>query len=530
MRAGFGVDLGVVAWSTLVATSVALSACATDGALITSAALDPAAITPNQDGDRDVARLSYGLSAPASVTLTLTGDGGTYVLRDGNRRLAGAYEALFGGVVDGRMIPDGEYVARLEAVPSDGGRAETRELALSVSGGDAAAPELSGFEVHPDRLTPNQDGLGDQVVISYRLDQPAEVRVYITTPDGEFVADVLENEDSATLAGEPGPHEYIYDAGVEADAPPPPDGDYLVVAEATDQAGNVTRETRPLSLELGGQPRAALFGDVEWSSTVLPLGDTLTFTSTVRNVGDTPIRTRGPESGVVYDNTKSFNTTPPAGFVILAKPDGGGPGASAWVPAGPSADDDLVLDLAITSAASYPAGATGMEAQSGLPAAVSAVAEPLTQTVCGRVERSGEPESGATVTAFEVDGDGLAQRTAGPDGTFCFEDLPVPEPHDRSFARSPGAIRLGLEYDDLSDLEYPFRWQLGRTAELDVCEADGRLYLCLMPGKEVTVTGGVRFTEPPIRRSTNVYLALMHEDGRQMHGPYGVQAVTVEHE
>jgi hypothetical protein len=39
----------------------------------------------------------------------------------------------------------------------------------------------------------------------------------------------------------------------------------------------------------------------------------------------------------------------------------------------------------------------------------------------------------------------------------------------------------------------------------------------------------VRFVEPPFRRGTNVYLALMHEDVRKMHGPYGVQWITVEY-
>jgi hypothetical protein len=63
-----------------------------------------------------------------------------------------------------------------------------------------------------------------------------------------------------------------------------------------------------------------------------------------------------------------------------------------------------------------------------------------------------------------------------------------------------------------------------------VCRSENTVYLCLAPGQTVTVAGAVRFVTPPFRRTTNAYLALMHEDVRRMHGPYGRQAITIEHE
>jgi hypothetical protein len=481
-------------------------------------AVEPSAITPNQDGDADVTRITYGIGVPATITVTLHGRGEPLVLRAGKRRSPERYEALFGGVIEGAMLADGEYTVQFSAVPRDGGPTAIVTRTLRVSEADSEPPGLYGFTVQPAVLSPNQDGLGDEVVVSYRLDDAADVRVTLVTEDGDYVTDVLEEEASASRAGEPGPHAYVFDAGVEANAQPPPDGTYRVVAEARDGVGNVTHEERVLEIVDGGLPNAALFGDVVWSSHVVALGQTLAFTSTVRNVGDTPIRTRGPEPGAVYENTSTFNTTPPAGFVLLAK--SAEMGASAWVAA--DATGDVTLELATTaSSAGVPLGGAGPP-DAALPARV---------TVCGNVVQSGLGVEGAEVTAFEVDGDGLRQVVTDAEGRFCFEALPVPAAHERSYARSPGALRLGLEYDEKrTDLEYPFRWQLGLTSELDTCESDDRLYLCLLPGKEVDVFGGVRFTEPPFRRGTNVYLALMHEDVRRMHGPYGIQHITVEFE
>jgi hypothetical protein len=484
--------------------------------------VDPSAITPNADGAADVARIAYTIGAASHLTVTLDGPAGSFVLRQDAPRAPDAYEALFGGVVDEHMIPDGDYTVRFVATPDDGGATVVAEKPLSLREGDVTPPQLSGFAVEPADLTPNQDGIGDEVTIAYQLDAPADVRVYLATLDGTYVADLLEEETSATMAGDPGPHEYRYDAGVEADAKPPPNGDYLVVAEARDAVGNVTREERPLSIRDGGQPRESFFGDIQWSATTVPLGSTLTFTTTVRNDGDTPIRTRGPEPGFVYDNRASFNAVPEAGFLILAKV--GEEGRSALVPAH-AVPESLVLDFGAPQPPRDPPRLeTSLEAARAddelLPAAA---------TVCGQVVDGADPVAGASVAAFEVDGDGLSQTTTDATGRFCFANLPVARAPERTFARSPGALRVGLEYNDnLTDIGYPYRWQLGPTNDLDVCASGGKLYLCLLPGKQVVVTGGVTFEEPPLRRETDAYLALMHEDVRRI-GPYDPQRITIEY-
>ena len=103
-----------------------LCAALTEGALVTGCrgdptlydvTVDPASITPDGDGNADVSRIAYSVGAPALVSITLTDPtaGASYVFRDQRPRSPGTYEALFGGVVDGRMVPDGDYVLDITA-------------------------------------------------------------------------------------------------------------------------------------------------------------------------------------------------------------------------------------------------------------------------------------------------------------------------------------------------------------------------------------------------------------------------------
>lgn len=528
----------------IAALSLGVAGCTVAPALSLEA-LAPTTITPDRDGRDDVARLSYRVGRRLVLTVTLTaGDGTVHVVRGAALRQPRRtpYELLFGGVVDGRMLPDGTYAVRLEARPVDGGAPLTVDgPPLTIRDADADPPAIRGLTVRPARFTPNQDGLDDRVAISYALDEPAEVRLRIETAGGDYVTDLLADTDAATSPGDPGPHVYDYDAGVDADAPPPPDGDYVVVVEARDAAGNVTVERRPLAIAQGGQPRAAFIDDVRFSATRLALGGTLVFTATVKNVGGTPIRTRGPAPGYVYDNDHTFNQTAPPGFVLLARH--GGRRGALRVPAGVS---DVTVALAREAplvdpvaggdggdgGLAGPVGGDDVGDAGGAGAAGGVTGLDAAATVCGTVrDEDGGAAAGAEVFAFEADGDNGRRVTADARGRFCFAALTVSPDHARTFARSPGALRVGFSYDDRrSDLDYPFRYQVGSTAALDACPADDIWYLCLMPGATVRVQGAVRFVEPPYRRTTQAYVALMHEDVRVMHGPYGVQALSIEYD
>lgn len=270
--------------------------------------VEPATISPNADGQADLARISYTIGQTAQVTTAFVGpDGREYIWRKDERRSPNQYEGLFNGIIDGRMLADGAYTWRLTATPVEGGPPATSEGRLTIQGADRTRPDIGEFTVTPDVFSPNQDGINDRVTVSYVLAKQATVRVFLEDQKGRFVASLLEKKHGPVEPGEPGRHQYDYDAGVDADAPPPPDGQYNVVVEARDSLGNVVIEKKPLVIREGGVPRVTIM-DSQITPKVVPVGASVYITATIKNIGTTPVRTQGPPPGTAYDSVQSYNT------------------------------------------------------------------------------------------------------------------------------------------------------------------------------------------------------------------------------
>ncbi|MBI5879835.1 MAG: hypothetical protein HZB53_19485 [Chloroflexi bacterium] len=276
--------------------------------LLPAASVRPETITPNGDGKDEALEVSYTLAAGATISVTLIGpDGRAYVLRKAQLRSPGTYSFLFGGVLGGMVLPNGAYGVRIEALPADGGAPELAERSFKIEGSTLTLPEIQNFTVFPHRFTPNRDGIDDRVSMAYNLTKKADVLVYLRGKDGSKWP-VPERLDNAARPGDPGVHTYDYEGGVDLGAQPPPDGDYIVVAEATDALGNTVVATNTLTVADGGVPRAEIIGaTARIAPTSVPLGSSLVFTATVGNIGTTPVRTKGPWSGTEYDSIANFN-------------------------------------------------------------------------------------------------------------------------------------------------------------------------------------------------------------------------------
>jgi hypothetical protein len=224
-------------------------------------------------------------------------------------------------LVESRVLPDGEYTWVIEAFTGAGAPARA-EGQIRLARGDTALPELHNFTVVPQEFTPNQDSIGDRVSISYYLTKDAErVQVYLE-PAGEDAAGERRlrypiSEDPTKSAAEPGRagyHGYDYDGGVDRNAQPPPEGDYVIYAEAEDKVGNRVVVSSTLTIREGGKPRANIVGgEIDWEGEVArvvgaPIGGTLCFTATIENAGPVPIRTAGPWPGATYKFTQNYNT------------------------------------------------------------------------------------------------------------------------------------------------------------------------------------------------------------------------------
>jgi len=278
--------------------------------LLTNMAVTPETISPRPGEKNRATLITYSLARPANVSVYLQDANGKYVLRENQPRAAGDFQILFGGSVNNRTLNDGAYQVVVTAQDANGMH-EEKTAALNIINADTSLPELQNFTVFPQAFTPNQDGLDDRVIIRYYLTKPARVTVYLT--DGKQKFPIDEKKETTLLTedklSEIGPHEYDYDAGIDRGAPPPPDGQYTVVAEAVDANGNLVRAEAPLVIQDGGTPRAAIIGSAgDFNPRVVPLGDTLFFTVTVKNVGTVPIRTKGPEPGFVYNTSQNFST------------------------------------------------------------------------------------------------------------------------------------------------------------------------------------------------------------------------------
>ncbi len=275
--------------------------------LLHDVSIRPQTISPNADGVDDIAEIKYSLSRQSRITIYLVDqDGNRHYFREDNRRSKGERTAYFGGVIDGTLLPDGEYTCVFVA-EDEHGRTERVEKDLVISGGDKIPLRIENLNVWPQEFTPNRDGITDRVTIGYNLNKEAErVKVYLLD-DEETKYPVPEDE--IREMGTPGTHEHDYDAGIDLGATPPPDGTYTVVVEAVDAVGNQTKATGELTVRDGGVPRVEIVNRAaKFSPEVVPLGHTLTFTCTVKNIGAVPVRTKGPEPGTSYSTSENFNT------------------------------------------------------------------------------------------------------------------------------------------------------------------------------------------------------------------------------
>jgi hypothetical protein len=300
------------------------------GPLLYDVVVSPDAISPNADGITDVTEIQYSLRRTAAVSIYFeNSEGERFYFRQERRRSPGDYRVNWGGTVEQSTIVETDYGPQeiLSWVLPDGvykwvieGQEENGEVnsvtgTITLSDADTVVPELHNFAVIPDTFTPNQDSIDDFVNISYFLTKEvATVSLYLIDPAVPDVRFYIAEAPGLVKPTEKGYHEYRYEADVDRNAEPPPDGEYLLIAEAHDAAGNAVRVERPLTIIEGGKPRAeVLKGEIQWEGEAgrvvsLMLNQKLCFTTYITNVGTVPIRTHGPWPGQEYLFSQNYNT------------------------------------------------------------------------------------------------------------------------------------------------------------------------------------------------------------------------------
>jgi hypothetical protein len=144
---------------------------------VTGVVTDPETVSPNADGVADLATLTYTLSVPANVTVTVRDAAGATITTLPKTWRRAAEHAVR---LDAAAWPDGVYTVEIAAVAT-GGRQTVATTTLAVT------RTLGSVVALRKAFSPNLDGRADRMGIRFRLAAPAEVRLRILR-DGKWVA------------------------------------------------------------------------------------------------------------------------------------------------------------------------------------------------------------------------------------------------------------------------------------------------------------------------------------------------------
>jgi hypothetical protein len=149
---------------------------------ISDAEASPVVVSPNADGFDDTGQVSFKLSAPATVTVTLVDAGGaTVAIVATGSRPAGTQRFSF--AVD--ALGDGTYTIVLRA------RGSTADVTTRVP---LIVNRTLGYVTASVPLfSPNGDGRLDSIDLGFLLVKPAELRVRVIR-NGKWVANVFKGQ------------------------------------------------------------------------------------------------------------------------------------------------------------------------------------------------------------------------------------------------------------------------------------------------------------------------------------------------
>jgi hypothetical protein len=291
----------------LLALAALLAACTVGGgAALSGVSVTPGTITPGSSGigkAPGVAQVGYTLGERTHVTVTLGGPVQA-VLFSGEQG-AGPHLLRFTGVVDAsepageatltrRVVPPGDYTVTVEA----GGESSTAPLRVEQAVG--SVPTLQNVTVFPGTISPNGDAVDDVAEMTFRTNETATLSVDLYGSGGERIVVLAPDR---TGPGE----QNVVVTGRDSLDEPLPDGVYTATVSVQDPAGYRVEASRPITIEGGGNPDLEVLS-VDITPRQLILGGEISVTIRVKNTGDVPLRTQGPDPGYTYTTNDSYSS------------------------------------------------------------------------------------------------------------------------------------------------------------------------------------------------------------------------------
>jgi hypothetical protein len=237
--------------------------------------------------------IQYQVANAATVSLALhASDGSVLLLRDRVPRGPGTYSFDFQGAVDGRVLPDGEYMVVATAQNSATGEQTEQRQPLTLANADTEPPAIEGLQFSPAVLSPNQDGVDDRLEVNFSAGEPLtiEARLIANNDVRLLVEDLVVGPGVAHFSW-PSPLRHapqINQAVAEL-----PTGSATLEVSASDRAGNRTVARTTIEVGESGIPRARIT-NVLISPTSAHPGEKITVTATIANTGAVTLRATPP--------------------------------------------------------------------------------------------------------------------------------------------------------------------------------------------------------------------------------------------
>ncbi len=209
---------------------------------ISGLSADPETISPNDDGAAESSTITYTTTAAATVTATLLDAvaGQVAELLPATSQAAGEHTLTF----DGLGQPDGVYTVVITAVDTNG-TSVAQQVQITIT------RTLGSASLAPAVFTPNGDGKGDELEVSFQLAVPATVKLRVLR-DGTWVATPFAGPLPA------GAQSLGWDGAKRVGAAR--DGSYVAVVEVTDTIGTSSlalpflKDGHPPAIKLFARP------------------------------------------------------------------------------------------------------------------------------------------------------------------------------------------------------------------------------------------------------------------------------------